>query len=95
VITNLLVTVLLTVPTWLLSLIPSVPLPGWLTGTGSDSLVGQIGALTANIGVIDSWVPLSVLFGCMAFLATLVAGTWLVRGLRILASFATGGGGGA
>lgn len=94
-ITRLLIDVLVTIPAWLLSVLPTVTFPAYLTGTGPGTLYATIQGAVSALYSVDYWLPVAQVALCAALvLAALLAGL-TVKGVRIIASFLTLGGGSA
>lgn len=94
-ITKLLIDLVLGVPTWLLSQIPSLSLPAEITGTGDGSIVGGITSAAAAAGSLNNWVPMGSVINALAFVLLCFGIALGVKLTRIIASFLTGGGGSA
>lgn len=92
-VTNAILHVVSAFVSWVLSLMPSVAFPTYLTGTGTGTLNGTVtGAVTA-LWSFDSFVPvLQLVAAATLVLASLLVGV-AVRVARIVASFFTLGGG--
>jgi hypothetical protein len=73
---------------WLLSLMPHLSVPTWLTTAGT-TLTGLLNGLSGTSGWLP-WIPLEASIGlALAAVGISVA----IRGVRIVASFLTLGGG--
>jgi uncharacterized membrane protein len=73
-----------------LSILPTVPVPDWLTGADS-----AIGTVFQDAGLMSVWFPI----GLATTILVALGGIWLaglaVKFARIVISLMTGGGGGA
>lgn len=75
---------------WVLDQIVVPPPPQWMVDAAA-----MVGQLTGQVGQLSHWIPIPVLIGVMAWSAVLVLAAITIRIIRIIASFATLGGGGA
>lgn len=75
---------------WIVAQIVVPSPPGWMVDAAA-----MMGQLTSQVGALSNWVPIPVLVGVLAWGAMLVVAAFTIRIIRIIASFATLGGGGA
>jgi hypothetical protein len=90
VITEALVRVWSAVTSWLLSLMPAWDAPVWIT-TATSWLADGL----AEVDAFAWFLPVAAVRHAVLFLLVCMAVLWAVRGVRIVASFMTGGGGSA
>lgn len=80
--------VLGTVLTWVLGLLPHFGVPSWFSGLGS-AVATVSGALSGT----SSWVPWTAVMVGLGVIFAAVGVSVAIRGFRIVASFLTAGGG--
>jgi hypothetical protein len=90
VITGLIMAFLAMLVSALLSILPSIPVPSWLSG--SDSAFGQVFAFGSSMGV---WFPTTLALTVLAAYLGIKLVAFTIKVARIVASFMTGGGGSA
>ena len=81
---------LVTLATTALGTLPTVPVPGWLTGNSSAFV--QVFAFADSMSV---WFPGSLVLTILAAYLSIRAVGLAIKVARIVASFLTGGGGSA
>ena len=81
---------------WFVGLLPSWTWPSWLDGssTSGSTLGGYAHTIGAALGDVSSWVPLSIVGGCLTAIVAALGVSVAVRVVRMVASFLSGGGGG-
>lgn len=98
VVTQAILSLLLAVPTWLLTHLPTFTYPPWFSGTHpcpgvltvacyAHDYVGQ------NLRAWDSWVPAQLLLDCIGVVLVAVVAKSGIRIARMIVSMFTGGGG--
>lgn len=75
---------------WLMGLFPVIDPPDWLAGTG-DALT----TVTDHIGGMGRWLPFGLLGAVLGTFFLILAAGFVVKVVRIVASFFTAGGGSA
>jgi hypothetical protein len=76
---------------WFVTLMPNVPPMTSVTGSGDGGFSSLVGFMAGAA----SWLPFPVLFSCVVFVFSVLAVAGAVKGVRIVASFLTLGGGSA
>lgn len=76
---------------WVLGLFPSVDVPVWMTTTVPDALATLNGYLVA----IDAWLPFAHAATALLLVLAALTAAVALKGVRIVASFLTAGGGSA
>jgi hypothetical protein len=94
VITQALISLLVTPIAWMIGLLPTFSLPDFL-GTGGGSIASGMTGFFGYIGSFTNWLPGYALAPAFAWVATCVAVAIGVKLVRIVASFLTFGGGSA
>lgn len=94
-ITDALIDFVTTFVSWLLDTLPTVDLPGILTGTGPGTVGGFLASLGPTASSFSVWLPLPALIGALALVLTAVGVSVAIKVTRIVASFLTAGGGSA
>ncbi len=90
-ITELLVTIFAGIAGAMGALMPDFDAPGWLT----TSLPNAVDAMRPYLAGANAWLPLDQVGVVLAFVAFALAAALTVKLVRIVASFATFGGGSA
>lgn len=75
---------------WIVDQIVIPPPPQWIVDAASAT-----GQFLSSAGAMSHWVPIPVLIGVTVWAVVLVGAALTIRVIRIIASFATLGGGGA
>lgn len=75
---------------WLMGLFPVITPPDWLTGINA-----ALTTVTSHIGGMGRWLPFGLLGGVLATFFAILAAGFVVKVVRIVASFFTAGGGSA
>ncbi len=78
-----------------LSVFPQIDWPDWFETSGPGSLPERMGDWGSNLLVIDGWFPITEFFDAMNVFWVAVLAAVVVRGVRIVLSLVTGGGGSA
>lgn len=94
-VTSAVLSVLSNVVTWVLGLIPHITLPTYLTATGAGSLNGTLTSAVSGLWSIDAFIPVTQLIAAAVLVLAALGLAVTVRVVRIVASFATLGGGSA
>lgn len=89
-ITQLIVNALAALFTAIIGLFPQVPVPGWVS-SGQSSIASVV---TAAQG-FDNWLPVGLMFNVVGVVIAARLVGYSIKGIRILASFLTAGGGSA
>lgn len=89
-ITGAILTMLVTVLTGVLSILPTVPVPSWLSGNGS-----AVGTVFQDAGLMSVWFPVQLASTVLLAIAALWLTGLAIRFARIVISLLTFGGGGA
>lgn len=71
-------------------LMPEIAVPGFV-----GSLVGLVGTITGYMAPLGYWIPFGPAGTATGFVLVALAVSLVVRLVRVIASFLTGGGGGA
>jgi hypothetical protein len=96
VITEAILTVILGVPAWLLAQLPSISVPTFFSsGTGAGTVGGYVQGFAGYLGAMNNWFPFDQLGTALLFIVAAVGVTTAIKVARIVASFATLGGGSA
>lgn len=91
-----LITMIFTILGWVFSLFPGFDIPSWLTA--DPSVNGSIGQEFYNLGFrlaeyMGSWIDIPRIMNGLTFVTAAVGFAFAVKGVRMIASFFTGGGG--
>jgi hypothetical protein len=78
-----------------IGLLPGWEWPDWLVGSGSGTLAGFAASLAGGMGDVSSWLPISIVGGCITAIGGALLFAVAVRIVRMVLSFLSGGGGGA
>lgn len=90
-ITQLIISALLAPAAWLLSLIPTVTLPGWMSGGGAvETTAASIGA---QVGAFNKWFPVAEMMDVMPVIFALSGALLVFKATQFVVSIFTGGGG--
>jgi hypothetical protein len=76
--------------TWVLGLFPTTTLPDW-----SGAVTSAVATVNGYLVSISAWLPFDLVAPVLLVVAAVVVSALLIRVVRIVASFATFGGGGA
>jgi hypothetical protein len=87
---DLIVAAVLAPVAWLLELLPSVTLPGWLTGGGMEDRAAAIGV---QVGAFNNWFPVTELMAVVPVLFALAGAVLVFKATQFVVSMFTGGGG--
>lgn len=94
-ITSAIFGVLTSLVSGIFALFPSFGWPAYLTGTGSGTLAGQLAQLTSSLDAFHAWMPGSQLVAAIGLVLAALLFSVVVRGIRMVVSLLSGGGGGS
>lgn len=89
-ITDAILTLLTGMVTWALGVLPSVPVPGWLDPR--DSVFATVFTYADSMG---KWFPTALVMAVLGTYLLITFTGFSIKVVRIVASFLSGGGGGA
>jgi hypothetical protein len=90
VITGAILTLLSTILVAVLSLLPSIPVPDWLSSSTS-----AVATVFQDAGLMSVWFPITLVATILTAVAGIYAAGFGLKLARIVISLFTGGGGGA
>lgn len=93
-ITDAIISILLSPFTFVLSAIPTVTWPGWMSlAGGPGTLLGAVQGFAPSLHSFDSWFPTDSFMTAGELVLIGNVGAAAIRGVRVLVSMFTGGGG--
>ncbi len=89
-ITKAILTVVLAPVNFVLGLVPAVSWPSWLSGSTFTSFPSAIGS---KLALVDNWLPIDALMVVFPFVFIAWGLHMSIKGIRLVVSLLTGGGG--